>query len=149
LENLFAGRNIDLQAIRTRLKMTADELNLPLGERNITYNSRRATELGKWAEALGKGDTYHNDVFRAYFADSLNIADVEILKDICRKIGLDPTETEKILAKRTYKKAVDDDWEYALRIGISSVPTFLANGRMVVGAQPYGILEKLVTREIL
>ena len=54
------------QAI-TRLKRAAEELGLPLGERKKTYNSRRAQELGKWAETAGKGDEFHDAVFCAYF----------------------------------------------------------------------------------
>jgi predicted DsbA family dithiol-disulfide isomerase len=43
-----------------------------------------------------------------------------------------------------YKEAVDRDWNYSRRIGVTAVPTFVANGRGVVGAQPYGELVKLM-----
>lgn len=148
LEELFAGRNIDIPAVLARLKKTAADMELPWGERTMTYNSRRATELGKWADDLGCGELYHDAVFRAYFAEGLNIAQTPILKEICRRLGLDPAEAERVLAAGTYKRAVDDDWLYSRRLGISAVPTFLAEGQTVVGAQPYEALEKLVTRAI-
>ena len=113
-------------------------------ERKRTYNSRRATELGKWAEVQGRGDTFHEAIFRAYFAEGLNIADLSVLKKICSRINLDPEEAERVLAEGSYKKAVDDDWRYAVRIGVTAVPTFMAAGRAVVGAQPYDVLEGLV-----
>ena len=72
-----------------RLKQVAAELRLPWGMRTRTYNSRRAQELGKWAESLGKGDEFHLAVFRAYFADGKNIADISVLKEIAGTIGLD------------------------------------------------------------
>ncbi len=147
LEELFAGRPIDINAVLTRLKTAAEEVGLPLTQRNMTYNSRRATELGKWAEAMGKGDGYHDAVFRAYFADGLNIADIDVLKGISRDTGLDPDAVEEILGKGIYKKAVDDDWAYSRKTGIRAVPTFLMNGRMVEGAQPYEVLKRLVNRE--
>jgi predicted DsbA family dithiol-disulfide isomerase len=131
------------------LKRAADEVNLPLKDHRMTYNSRRATELGKWADEMGKADAYHKAVFRAYFADGIDISDVAILKDLCKEIGLDPAEAEKIIVERAYKKAVDEDWEYSLRVGISAVPSFLVGGRIVVGAQPYEMLEKLVNLNIL
>jgi predicted DsbA family dithiol-disulfide isomerase len=149
LEELFAGRNIDLNAVRARLKMAADEANLPIKDRNMTYNSRLATELGKWAEEMGRGDEYHNAVFKAYFAEGLNISDVSVLKELCKWIGLNPLEAEKAISNRNYKKAVNEDWEYSLRIGVSAVPTFLFDNRIVVGAQPYEMLVKLVNRNIL
>ncbi len=110
----------------------------------MTYNSRRATELSKWAEDLGQDDAFHAAVFRAYFAEGLNIADISVLKDLCQGIGLDPHEAERVLAARAYKKAVNDDWAYSRSLGITAVPSFLASGRSVVGAQPYDVLEKLV-----
>jgi predicted DsbA family dithiol-disulfide isomerase len=149
LEDLFAGRDVDLAAVRTRLKRAAEEVNLPLTDRNMTYNSRKATELGKWAEATGKGEAFHDAVFRAYFAEGLNIADIGVLKDICKGIGLDPQAAEKVVSQRTYATAVDEDWEYSLRIGISAVPSFLYQGRIMVGAQPFEMLEKLVNQAVL
>ena len=149
LAELFAGRNIDLNAVRMRLKKAADDVNLPLTVRDMTYNSRKATELGKWAEEKGKGDVYHGAVFRAYFADGLNIGDLTVLKQICNRLGLNPAEAETVIGKRLYKKAVDDDWEYALKIGIMAVPSFMMNGRMIQGAQPYDVLKRLVTHDIL
>jgi len=149
IEDLFSGRNVDLNAVRTRLKLAADEVNLPLTDRNMTYNSRKATELSKWAEEQGKGDAYHDAVFRAYFADGLNISDLSVLKQLCTKLGLDPVEAGTVIGKRIYKDAVDEDWAYSLKIGISAVPTFLMNGRMVQGAQPYDVLKRLVNRHIL
>jgi len=39
---------------------------------------------------------------------------------------------------------VDADWQRAMQLGVTGVPTFVAQGRGVVGAQPYEILERLV-----
>jgi predicted DsbA family dithiol-disulfide isomerase len=149
LAELFAGRQVDLDAVRMRLKTAADEANLPLTDRNMTYNSRKATELGKWAEKLGTGEAYHDAVFRAYFADGLNIADITVLNQICKNLGLDPVEAQTVISKKTYKNAVDEDWEYSLKIGIGAVPTFVFQGRRVEGAQSYDILKRLVNQDIL
>jgi len=127
-----------------RLRQVAEELNLPVRERTRVYNSRRATEMGKWAEAQGRGDAFHEAIFRAYFAEGLNISDVGILRQVCARVGLDPEEAERSLTQGEYRSAVDDDWDYARRLGVTAVPTFLAAGRAVVGAQPYEVLERLV-----
>lgn len=51
LEELFAGRNIDIAAAKAKMtKLMADE-GLPYGERTMTYNSRLAKELAKWPES--------------------------------------------------------------------------------------------------
>jgi predicted DsbA family dithiol-disulfide isomerase len=127
-----------------RLQNVAAELGLPWGRRTRTYNSRRAQELGKWAEALGLGDEFHQAVFQAYFADGRNIAEISVLKEIAGTIGLDGRMAEQALAERTFQAAVDRDWEYARTCGITAVPTFRVDGRIVVGAQPYQALEDLV-----
>jgi len=51
---------------------------------------------------------------------------------------------EQALAERTFKEAVDRDWEYSRTGGVTAVPTFMIEGRIVVGAQPYQALEDLV-----
>jgi predicted DsbA family dithiol-disulfide isomerase len=125
-----------------RLKSVAAECGLPFGVRTMTYNSRRAQEAGKWAESRNKGEEFHAAVFKAYFADGLNIAKVPVLVKLTESVGLEGVED--VLSKGTFKEEVDSDWRYSRRCGIRAVPTFVANGRMIVGAQPYDVLEKLI-----
>jgi predicted DsbA family dithiol-disulfide isomerase len=56
LEKLFRGRSVDIPRQMLRLKKAARELGLPWSDREMTYNSRLAQELGKWAEQEGRGD---------------------------------------------------------------------------------------------
>ncbi len=128
-----------------RLKKVAAECNLPWGMRTRTYNSRRAQELGKWAESLNRGNEYHQAVFEAYFADGLNIAKVSVLKELAKSVGLDGQRAEEVLAQGSFHDAVDRDWDYSRSCGITAVPTFLTEGRVVVGAQPYEVLAGLIT----
>jgi predicted DsbA family dithiol-disulfide isomerase len=145
LEELFKGREIDLPLSMERLKKVAAELGLPWGMPTRICNSRRAQELGKWAEGLGQGDEFHRAVFRAYFADGRNLSDISVLTEIAGIIGLDGRMAAQALAEGTFKAAVDRDWEYSRTCGITAVPTFMINGRKVVGAQPYQALQDLVT----
>ncbi len=126
------------------LQKVATELGLPWGRRTRTYNSRRAQELGKWAESLGKGDEFHKAVFQAYFAAGRNIAAISVLQEIAGTVGLDGRMAEQALAEWAFKEAVERDWEYSRTCGITAVPTFMVDGRIVVGAQPYQALEDLV-----
>jgi predicted DsbA family dithiol-disulfide isomerase len=145
LEELFKGREIDLPMSMERLKKVAAELGLPWRVPTRTCNSRRAQELGKWAEALGQGDEFHLAVFQAYFAEGKNIADISVLQEIAGMIGLDGWMAAQVLAEGTFKEAVDHDGEYARTWGITAVPTFMIDGRKVVRAQPYQALQDLVT----
>ena len=122
------------------LKQVARDLGLPFGDRKMTYNSRLAQELGKWAEQMGKGEAFHDAVFRAYFADGHNIADANILGDVATSVGLDAKEAHDMLAARNFKEAVDTDWGRAYESGVTAVPTFFMNGQTLVGAQPFNAL---------
>jgi predicted DsbA family dithiol-disulfide isomerase len=144
LEELFAGRPVNIDEIKARLRMAARELGLPLGDRQKTYNSRLAQELGKWAEEKGRGEEFHHAVFRAYFVDGINIAKIEELASLAKRIGLSEQEAKKVLELRTYRKAVDSDWKRSRQFGITAVPTFVINQRAVVGAQPYEVLENFL-----
>ena len=140
LEDLFAGRNIDIQQKLVQLKQVARDLGLPFGDRKMTFNSRLAQELGKWAEQMGSGQAFHDAVFRAYFADGRNIAQINILADIAASVGLDAAEAHDVIAARTFKEAVDTDWIRSYESGATAVPTFLMNGQALVGAQTFNAL---------
>lgn len=144
LEALFAGQPIDVPAMLAHLHQTASQLGLPFGDRRMTFNSRRAQELGKWAENAGRGEAFHQAVFRAYFADGLNIAKLPVLVDMVESIGLPGQEVETVLASGNCRQAVDHDWQRSRSMGITAVPTFLMGDRQLVGAQPYAALAEMV-----
>jgi predicted DsbA family dithiol-disulfide isomerase len=144
LEELFAGQNKDIPSAMARLKRVAGELGLPWGERKMSFNTRSAQELGKWAESKGKGDEYHDAVFRAYFVDGKNIAKTDVLMELVTAVGLPEDEAGEALHTRAFRESVDSDWALVEKMGIESVPTFVVDGRTVVGAQPYEVLEQFL-----
>ena len=146
LVDLFGGPEAlpRLQAAQRRLQAAAQAEGLPLSERTMTYNSRLAQELGKWAESHGKGREFHAAVFRAYFVDGQNIADAPVLVKSAESVGLDAKEAARVVKERSFREAVDGDWVRCARAGVDAVPSFEAGGQFVVGAQPYLQLEQLV-----
>jgi predicted DsbA family dithiol-disulfide isomerase len=141
LAELFAGRPINIDQVLEKLSNVAAELGLPLGKREKTYNSRMAQELGKLAENQGLGEQFHMAAFKAYFADGLNIGLDSTLIELGTSLGLSEADVRDVLENRTFKKAVDEDWNRSYQRGVTAVPTFMLNGMPLVGAQPY---EKLV-----
>jgi predicted DsbA family dithiol-disulfide isomerase len=123
------------------LRKAAEEAGLPLGDRQKTYNSRLAQELGKWAEEKDRGEEFHHAVFRAYFVDGINIARMGELVSLAKVAGLSEPEARKTLELRTHKAAVDADWKKSRQLGVTAVPTFVLDQKGVVGAQPYEVLE--------
>ncbi len=144
MEDLFAGRGLDVPAMMARLKRKAEELGLPFGVRTMTFNSRRAQELGKWAWGQGAGPAYDDAVFRAYFAEGRNIAETGVLLEAAAAAGLDRDQAAQALESGQFAAAVDGDWARSRTMGVTAVPTFVAGGRGLVGAQSYEALEGLV-----
>ena len=144
LEELFAGRNVDMEAMYTRMIGLMDEEGLPYGKRSHTYNSRLAQELGKWADTQPGGEAIHDALYRAYFVDAVNVGDVDALLTIAGDVGLDVYAAREVLQSRSFSDAVDADWDLSRRYGVTGVPTFVAAQKVVVGAQPYEVLENLL-----
>ena len=146
LADLFAGRNVDRSAMHAQMKARMEAEGLPYGERTMTYNSRLAQELGKWADTQPGGAKLHDALYKAYFVEGRNIGDPEVLVAIAQSVGLPADEARKVLAERRFKDAVDADWEKSRGYGITGVPTFVAEGHGVVGAQPYEVLEQFLKK---
>lgn len=146
IEALFAGRDIDIDAMYEQMKRLMDAEGLPYRQRSHTYNSRLAQELGKWADTQAGGEAIHDALYRAYFVDGTNIGEVDALVEIAEKVGLPADEARAVLESRSFREAVDVDWSRARSYGITGVPTFVAGGYGVVGAQPYETLAQLVRR---
>ena len=146
LADLFAGRNLDLRSMHAQMKARMTAEGLPYGERTMTYNSRLAQELGKWADTQPGGEAIHDALFRAYFVEALDISQPAVLLDIAERAGLSRDGAREVLEQRTFKAAIDEDWALSRQYGITGVPTFVAGRFGVVGAQPYEALEALVRK---
>ena len=144
LEELFAGR-YDIEAMMQRCADVAKELDLPFGNRTHTYNSRRAQELGKWAEEQGVGEAFHMAVYRAYYVDGCNIALPGKLAEIAESVGLDPDAALLTIDKRSYAGHVDSDWQRAKGLGVTSIPTVIYQQQALVGFQSYENYRRLLT----
>lgn len=144
LAELFAGREEQIRAMQSRLRRLAADLGLPLAERTRTYNSRRAQELGKWAETQGKGAPFRHAVYRAFFAEGRNIAREDELVRIAGAIGLPEDEAQAVLTAESFAAAVDADWQRANELGITAVPTHLCAGKRLVGFGSYDDFVRLI-----
>jgi len=137
LADLFRGRNIDVESMQQRLRVVAGEVGLPVGTRTRIGNSRRAQELGKWAEAMGKGDEFRRCTYHAYFAEGRNIALLPELETIAEAAGLPKDDVFDILAQSLFADAVDADWARARELAVTAVPFHLFSEKTLVGFHSY------------
>ena len=130
--------------MNVRLKKAAKAAGVPFGRRTMTYNSRLAHEVGKWAESRGKGDGFHKAVFTAYFAEGKNIGRVPVLVDIAAAAGLSRQEARQAIETRAYRQAVDEDWSRSLQVDPEYVPALMTNGHLLVNPQQYSLFRQFM-----
>ena len=144
LSELFAGHEVMIAEMQTRLARVAAAEGLPLTLRSRTYNSRRAQELGKWAESRGKGNTFHRTVYHAYFVDGVNIALIDELTALAESVGLPADEARQVLMTGSFAPAVDADWHRSRELRITAVPTHLCGGKRLAGFSSYDDFLRLI-----
>ncbi len=144
LEQLFAGRGIDIPASQQRIARLIAEEGLPYGTRTMTFNSRLAQELAVWAAEQPGGTAVHDLLFQAYFVAGQNLSEPDVLVEIATQLGLPAEEARRVLVEGTHRIRVDLDWRRSHELGITGVPTFVVGNNGLVGAQGYEQLEMLL-----
>ena len=86
----------------------------------------------------------HEALYKAYFVESKNIGEVDVLLEVVGSVGLSVDDARKVIEERTFKAEIDADWQKSRQYGVTGVPTYVAGGYGVVGAQPYEALEQLM-----
>jgi len=153
LEQLFAGRGMDVAAAQQQLRTMMREAGLAYGPRTHTYNSSPAQHLAKYIALLdtetgtASEDPFREEVFLAYFARGENIADRESLQEICRRIGREDIDIEKALSDSSAAQEVNADWEYCREMNVTGVPAFRFGEQWVHGCQGVTSLESLIRVE--
>lgn len=145
LMDMFGTNQADIDAKNARMQGLMAAEGLAYRDRTHTYNSRLAQEIGSWAETQPGGSAIHDLFYEAYFVEGRNIGDVDVILDVVKKAGLDVAAARHVLDTRAFRDAVDADWALSGAYGVSGVPTFVAEGRGVVGAQPYEALVQFVS----
>jgi predicted DsbA family dithiol-disulfide isomerase len=146
MAGFYAERGLDPDKMFKDMKERMDAEGLPYGKRTHSYNSRLAQELGQWAETVEGGKALHDALYRAYFVASKNIGDIDVLLDVVKSVGLSVEDAKAALENRTFEQAVDADCQKSQQYGVTGVPTYVAGGYGVVGAQPYEALEQLMNQ---
>ncbi len=105
--------------------------------------SRQAHEVAIYAQAHDRADAMRDALFHAFFVESRDIGDVDVLVDIGASIGLDADDLRASLAEGRYTDQVIEQERLAARVGITAVPTIVIGQVGVQGAQPYDVLRQV------
>lgn len=99
-----------------------------------------AHRLTHFAAEHGKLYELTERLFRAYFTESLHLADHDTLASLAADVGLSKESALQVLGSNAYGEAVRADEHEAQALGIQGVPFFVINRRYAVsGAQPVSV----------
>ena len=107
--------------------------------------SRLAFEGHLFAEANGLSREYTHRMFTAFFRESLDIGDIEVLTSLAKEIGLDPNAYRDALRDGTYSEMHQALLQQAYeQVQVTAVPTFLVGNRLSRGLAGHDALVALL-----
>ena len=108
---------------------------------DVVPNSMKALRLTEHARARGLHGPFHDRVMDAYWAESLDIGDPDVLRALAADVRLDGAD--EVLSTDAYADDIRRATADAHAIGITGIPAFLLDRRLLVlGAHPKEAFEQ-------
>ena len=107
----------------------------------VVPNTMHALRLTEHARKHDLHAPFHDRLMDAYWAEGRNIGDPDVLRTLAAEVGLEGTG--EVLASNDYADDVRRSTEHAHSIGITGIPAFLLDGKLLVlGAHPKPTFER-------
>ena len=110
--------------------------------------SRRAAVAARAAQEQEKFWEYHDLLYENQGSKNAGALSDESLIGFAREAGLDVERFESSFKGGKYEDIVEQVFREAQDAGIQGTPTFLINGRIIVGAQPLEVFEQMIEEEL-
>jgi len=112
---------------------------------DVVPNTMLAQRLTELARGRGLHDALHDRLMDAYWAEGENIGDADVLRRLAAEVGID--DPEAAWDDDRYRERVIASTEKAHTIGVTGVPAFLLDRKLLVlGAQPRDTFEEAFGR---
>ena len=144
LEIKFGGA-VNAQAVYEQVCVAGDSENIPFAFDKMTRTPNTVDSHRLIRFAGDKGDKAQDAVvealFNAYFLETRDIGDAEVLIETAAAAGLNPEEARAFLASGAQAEAIRAEDSSARGAGINGVPCFIFNRRhALAGAHPPEVL---------
>jgi predicted DsbA family dithiol-disulfide isomerase len=128
----------------------AERLGVPIVLPRVSPQpySRLAFEGFAYAAQRSLGQRYTERVFRAFFVKQRDIGRVEVLADVAAELGLDADDFRAALESGRYAETHHQALRRARELEITTVPTFLVNGRRLEGVPSAEALHRLLNEAV-
>lgn len=135
MSKIFPG--VDLKKRYESLSRAGFPYGIAFKEVSRASNSRLALEASEHARDKGRFDSFHSRVFEAYFVETRDIGDLEVILELAEHVGMDLEDLRGALLEKRYAPRLEEARNEARRYEVTAVPTFIINGKhKIVGAQP-------------
>ena len=110
-------------------------------------NSNRALRLTELARDRGLHDVLHTRLITGYWSRRRDIGDPEVLVEEAVAAGISETEARTALESEELAARVESSTRAALRNGVTGVPAWSIDQRLVIpGAQPREVFDSVLRR---
>lgn len=99
------------------------------------------------AECAGDQDAYwefHDYLFSHQNGENQGAFTKDNLKGFAADMGLDTKVFNECLDSGKYTQLIQTQTNFAQQLGVQSTPTFIINGKGVVGAQPFATFKQMI-----
>lgn len=110
--------------------------------------SRRAAEASECASDQNAFWEYHDKLFAGQSGENQGAFHDDNLKRFAVEIGLNAEAFDECLDSGKYAQLVEEESGFARSLGVSSTPTFVLNGRPLVGAQSFEVFQEMIEAEL-
>lgn len=159
LAEVYQRSPAEVAEMREQLLEVAAKAGFPMeyegegsGPEPMMWNTFEAHKLLRWAltvEGMEAQTALKLALFRAHFQQRRRIGRREVLLDIAENLGFDRKAMEEALEDEALAIAVRMEERRAVEANITSVPSFIINGRYLIpGAQDPKIYRETIRRVI-
>ncbi len=82
------------------------------------------------------------EVHDLVFENQDKVSDTAFVKDLAKQAGVNVLTLESCISSGKYNSKLEKDTNLGRAAGVSGTPSFVVNGQLVVGAQPYSAFEQ-------
>lgn len=129
------------------MQQLAGEVGLTLRTHDRLINSRPALQAAEFARDTGHFRAMHHELFKAYWDEMRDVSDLDVLRDVGRRVGLDVDGMAEAVTTDRYGPLLDARRQEAEDLMIGGIPAHVVADRyLVMGAQPYEVFERLMAQ---
>jgi protein-disulfide isomerase len=109
--------------------------------------SHSAAVAARAAQEQGKFWDYHDVLYQNQKSPNSGGFSDQNLVGFAREVGLDAERFEAAISSGKYEAVVEKDFREGQDAGIQSTPSFIINGRALIGPQPLETFEQVIEEE--